>query len=96
MVKGLDFALLSKMKNELELRMPKRKGKHFKMLYANEFTYSEIDALNYLEGLHGDDDRPKFQSAMAENIFDIVVNRSTHRHPKKNRYLYSWPLCLCF
>ncbi|KAJ3107748.1 hypothetical protein HDU97_003418 [Phlyctochytrium planicorne] len=68
LVKGLDHALLQKVKTDLDSNRAERD--------------SEQEALHYLDSLHGEDGRPKFQSKLAESIYDIAVTKSAFNYRK--------------
>ncbi|KAI9017700.1 RED-like protein N-terminal region-domain-containing protein [Gaertneriomyces semiglobifer] len=84
LVKGLDYALLEKTRNEIqkqELELQKEK-----------------EAQAYVEQMHGDGATAKFNSILAANIYDIVVKKAKIEYPKRNemfvpgRMVFHWDL----
>ncbi|KAJ3116603.1 hypothetical protein HDU96_009262 [Phlyctochytrium bullatum] len=74
LVKGLDFALLEKVKTDMGTKDANDAGN----------DSSEMDATSYLESLHGDESKPKFTIKLAEDIYKIAVTKEALRKlPKK-------------
>ncbi|KAJ3081567.1 hypothetical protein HK102_002269 [Quaeritorhiza haematococci] len=82
LVKGLDFALLQKVRSELD----------------SEEDKTESDARAYVEALHGSDEAPAFRTKLAEKIYDEVVKKKKEKLPLRNemfvagRLSFSWDL----
>ncbi|KAJ3160141.1 hypothetical protein HDU86_000977 [Geranomyces michiganensis] len=70
MVKGLDYALLSRVRSELQTQ--------------EESSTEERKAQEYVEQLHGDGGVATFDSVLAANIYDIAITRAKEKPPARN------------
>ncbi|KAJ3174630.1 hypothetical protein HDU87_007002 [Geranomyces variabilis] len=70
MVKGLDYALLSRVRSELQT--------------AEELGAEERKAQEYVAQIHGDGGVATFDSVLAANIYDIAITRAKEKPPVRN------------
>ncbi|KAJ3148975.1 hypothetical protein HK101_002100 [Irineochytrium annulatum] len=70
LVKGLDFALLNKVREEIDAE--------------DEVARSEREAREYLESLHGEEGRPTMVSKLAESVYRLAIEKP--QHPKHNDF----------
>ncbi|KAJ3167128.1 hypothetical protein HDU88_002465 [Geranomyces variabilis] len=70
MVKGLDYALLSRVRSELQT--------------AEELGAEERKAQEYVAQIHGDGGVATFDSVLAANIYDIAITRANEKPPARN------------
>lgn len=86
LVKGLDFALLKKVRKEIDMKKSKEQ--------------SENEAKAYVENIHGDNQKPEFNSVKAKNIHYWAVEKPKEQLPIKNemfiagRMAFVWELGL--
>jgi len=86
LVKGLDYAFLQKVRKELEMKKMQEK--------------KDNEAEAYVEQMHGDNQKPTFNSVLAKNIHYWAVEKPKEQLPLKNemfiagRMAFVWELGL--